>query len=94
MPLQLGSSVVQGQGSVLQGCRSCLPAARQPLSSASRHAAPTRCAAFQPFSGAASRRPGISSPSLTQRRPLSRQQPQPTTDRHVAPQAELIFDYW
>lgn len=94
MTLQLGRSVLQGQGS-LQGWRNRLPTTRQPLRSAARHGAPTRCAAFQPFgSGLASCRQGITSPSLTRRRPLSKQPSEPAPDRHVSQQAELIFDYW
>jgi hypothetical protein len=37
---------------------------------------------------------GISSPSLTSRRPMSKQPLEPVPDRNVSQHAELIFDYW
>ena len=94
MTLHLHSSTLEGQG-CLHGPHVQLPAARSPWRSTARHAVPPRCADFQsPASGVPSRRSGISSPSLTRRRPLSKRLLQPVPDRDVSQQAELLFDYW
>ena len=94
MTLHLHSSTLPGQG-CLHGLRSRLPTARSPRRRAATHATPSFGGAYQPFAGGgAGRRTGISSPSLTSRRPMSKQPLGPVPDRDVSQHAELIFDYW
>jgi hypothetical protein len=94
MTLHLHSSPANGH-SCRHGCVIRVLVARSLLRSTARHAVPTLYSAFQPLAGsAATRKLGINSPPLTQRRPLYRQPIERRPDRDVSQQAELLFDYW